>query len=106
MPRRSRSAPASRPNPNLTPLLDMVLQLITFFMMLVHFGTRIEGATLAVRLPVAPAALPSGDLTLDRLVVAVDRRGRLLVDGVARSGASAATWWSEQAKRRREGRKD
>ena len=32
-------------NPNLTPLLDVVLQLITFFMMLVHFGTRLEGST-------------------------------------------------------------
>ena len=30
-------------NPNLTPLLDVVLQLITFFMMLVHFGTQAGG---------------------------------------------------------------
>ena len=31
---------------NLTPLLDVVLQLITFFMMLIHFGTKIEGAAI------------------------------------------------------------
>ena len=60
---------------NLTPLLDVVLQLITFFMMLIHFGTRLEGATTAIRLPTAPAALPGADLGLDRLVVAVDATG-------------------------------
>jgi biopolymer transport protein ExbD len=106
MRRRVRGSAPDHFELNLTPLLDIILQLITFFMMLVHFGTRIEGATLAVRLPVAPAALPSGDLTLDRLVVAVDRQGRLLVDGEARSGASAASWWHQQANKRREGRKD
>ena len=67
MPRRRRTATSSVLNPNLTPLLDVVLQLITFFMMLVHFGTRLEGATKAVRLPVAPAAFPGSDLTFDRL---------------------------------------
>jgi len=90
---------------NLTPLLDVVLQLIAFFMMLVHFGSRIEGEETSVRLPVAAAALPSGDLGLDRLVVAVDREGRLLVDGEARSGASASAWWSERAAKRQEGRR-
>ena len=38
-------AASSVANPNLTPLLDVVLQLITFFMMLVHFGSRLEGST-------------------------------------------------------------
>jgi biopolymer transport protein ExbD len=80
---RRRTATSSVLSPNLTPLLDVVLQLITFFMMLVHFGTRLEGATKAVRLPVAPAALPGSDLTFDRLGVAMDAQGRLLVDGRA-----------------------
>jgi biopolymer transport protein ExbD len=90
-------------NPNLTPLLDIVLQLITFFMMLIHFGSRLEGATKSVRLPVAPAALPGGDLAMDRLVVLVDSQGRLLVDGGALEGKAAEAWWAEQARRRREG---
>lgn len=90
-------------DPNLTPLLDVVLQLITFFMMLIHFGTQIEGATPDVRLPSAPAALPSGDMGLDRLTVAVDRHGRLLIDGVARDDEAADAWWAEEARRRREG---
>ena len=83
MSRRTRHASSNVLNPNLTALLDVVLQLITFFMMLVHFGTRLEGATKAVRLPLAPAALPGTDLTFDRLAVAMNAQGRLLVKGQA-----------------------
>jgi biopolymer transport protein ExbD len=103
MPRRRRTASPLSANPNLTPLLDVVLQLITFFMMLVHFGTRLEGSTTAVRLPVAPAALPGSDLTIDRLAVVLDARGRLRVGGQVRDEAAAAAWWAEQAKARRAG---
>src|SRR5271156_5764494 len=100
---RRRTASSSVLNPNLTPLLDVVLQLITFFMMLVHFGTRLEGATKAVRLPVAPAALPGSDLTIDRLVVAMNARGQLLVEGRALDEEAASAWWADQAKIRRAG---
>ena len=86
---------------NLTPLLDVVLQLITFFMVLVYFGTRIEGAFPSVRLPIAAAALTNGDLGLDRLVIGVDRAGRLLVEGAAREKIAAEQWWIQQAKQRR-----
>jgi biopolymer transport protein ExbD len=103
MPRKGSGQEPGGLNPNLTPLLDVVLQLITFFMMLIHFGTKLEGATKAVRLPVAPAALPGSDLSLDRLVVPVDARGRLLVEGKALEGKAAEAWWSEQAGRRRSG---
>jgi biopolymer transport protein ExbD len=103
MPRRSRRASPSGANPNLTPLLDVVLQLITFFMMLVHFGTRLEGSTKAVRLPVAPAALPGSDLTFDRLAVVLDAQGRLRTGGRALDETAAAAWWAEQAKTRRAG---
>jgi len=87
----------------LTPLLDVVLQLITFFMMLVHFGTRLDGATKAVRLPLAPAALPGSDLTFDRLGVAMDAQGRLLVEGRALEMQAQTAWWAAQAKARRAG---
>ena len=103
MPRRRRKKDDGAFNLNLTPLLDVVLQLITFFMMLIHFGTRIEGATRAVKLPVTPAALPGADLAIDRLTVAIDDRGRLLVEGEAREGSAAETWWAEQAEKRRGG---
>jgi biopolymer transport protein ExbD len=90
-------------SPNLTPLLDVVLQLITFFMMLVHFGTRLEGADRAVRLPVAPAALPGSDLTIDRLPVVIDRRGAIRVGNRVLASAEASAWWAEQANARRAG---
>lgn len=90
--------------PNLTPLLDVVLQLITFFMMLVHFGTRIEGATDLVRLPVAPAALPTTDMELDTLAIAVDVDGRLLVGSTAYNPDQAARWFRDQAAARRSAR--
>lgn len=101
--RRRRGGAPLKADPNLTPLLDIVLQLITFFMMLVHFATRIEGADAAVRLPVVPAALPAQGLAFDRLVVNVDREGYLL-DGRRRLGPVAAeAWWAEQARRTRAG---
>jgi biopolymer transport protein ExbD len=103
MPHRSRTASLSVLNPNLTPLLDVVLQLITFFLMLVHFGTRLEGATAEVRLPLAPAALPGTDLKFDRLAVAIDAQGRLLVGGRTLEEDAASAWWAEQAKSRRAG---
>jgi biopolymer transport protein ExbD len=90
-------------NPNLTPLLDVVLQLITFFMMLIHFGTKLEGATRDVRLPVTPAALPGADLTLERLTVAIDAKGRLLAEGKPLEANQAEAWWAAQAAERRGG---
>lgn len=102
MSHRGRRSLPDRCDPNLIPLLDVVLQLITFFMMLVHFGVRIEGATEAVRLPTAPAALPTADLGMDRLSVALDARSRLLVDDKALDPAAAAAWWQDAARTRRE----
>jgi biopolymer transport protein ExbD len=90
-------------SPNLTPLLDVVLQLITFFMMLVHFGSRLEGTDRMIRLPVAPVALPGSDLTIDRLPVSLDRRGGLRVKGRVLTGREASEWWVQQAGIRRAG---
>jgi len=100
---RKRMRASSTFELNLTPLLDVVLQLITFFMMLIHFGTKIEGASAAIRLPTTPAALPGGELGLDRLVVGVDARGRLIADGEALDASASTPWWLDQAKKRRAG---
>ncbi len=51
----------------------------------------------------APAALPGSDLAIDRMLVELDERGRLLVDGGAVEGKAAEAWWADQAKRRRSG---
>lgn len=100
MPRHAEAGDPARMEVNMTPLLDVVLQLITFFMMLVHLGVQIEASEIEVRLPLAPAALPGGVIADDRLVVAVGPDGALLVDGQALLGPGAAAWWASEARRR------
>src|SRR4051812_14246006 len=69
--------------PNLTPLLDVVFQLITFFMLVINFSN--ENYDQRVRLPVAGSARPveEGDKGVgeDRLVLNIDRQGHLLMNG-------------------------
>ncbi len=62
--------------PNLTPLLDMVLQLIMFFMICVSFVGR--ESDFELRLPVMQHACPP-DPSGDRLLLNVDRAGILHV---------------------------
>lgn len=101
--RRRRGGADGALNLNLTPLLDVVLQLITFFMMLIHFGNPVEGESESIRLPAAPAALPGGDLGLDRLVVSVDDRGRLVAADEVVDAKASGPWWADQARRRKAG---
>jgi biopolymer transport protein ExbD len=69
--------------PNLTPLLDVVFQLITFFMLVINFSN--ENYDARVRLPVAGSARPVDDgeqaAAEDRLVLNVDRQGHLIMSG-------------------------
>jgi biopolymer transport protein ExbD len=68
--------------PNLTPLLDVVFQLITFFMLVINFSS--ENYDQRVRLPVAESAVPAGEearASDDRLVLNVDKDGHLLISG-------------------------
>ena len=76
------SANALKAEPNLTPLLDVVFQLITFFMLVINFSN--ENYDQRVRLPVAGTARPVDDAEKaaeDRLVLNVDRKGQLLLNG-------------------------
>jgi biopolymer transport protein ExbD len=80
----SSSSSELRAEPNLTPLLDVVFQLITFFMLVINFST--ENYDKRVRLPVAESARPiEGQRAVgeDRLVLNVDREGHLLIGGEA-----------------------
>lgn len=66
--------------PNLTPILDMVFQLITFFMLVINF----KGASLdqTLQLPVLGSARPlewKGDY--EPLMLNVDNEGRVKVYG-------------------------
>ena len=67
--------------PNLTPMLDMVFQLVTFFMLVVNF----KGASLdqSLTLPVMGSARPlewKGEH--EPLILNVDLEGRVKVNGV------------------------
>ena len=70
-----------RAEPNLTPLLDVVFQLITFFMLVINFST--ENYDQRVRLPVAGSAKPieGSKAAEDWLVLNIDAKGRLLWQG-------------------------
>jgi biopolymer transport protein ExbD len=66
--------------PNLTPLLDMVFQLITFFMLVLNF--KGAEADMSLQLPVLGSARPvdtQGNESL--LVLNIDRQGKLKVYG-------------------------
>jgi biopolymer transport protein ExbD len=67
--------------PNLTPLLDVVFQLITFFMLVINFSN--DNYDQRVRLPVAGSARPldKGKVAEDRLVLNVNHDGRLILSG-------------------------
>ncbi len=61
--------------PNLTPLLDVVFQLITFFMLMINFSS--DNYDRRVTLPVAGSARPVEDdqqVAEDRLVLNIDSR--------------------------------
>jgi biopolymer transport protein ExbD len=73
----------TRAEPNLVPILDMVFQLITFFMLVVNF----KGAETdqSLELPVLGSARPvdtKGDENL--LVLNIDAQGRLKVYGATK----------------------
>ena len=85
--------------PNLTPLLDVVFQLITFFMLVINFSN--ENYDQRIRLPVAGSARPIEDrdkaAVEDRLVLNVDRRGHLLINGEVLSQTKAIAEIKHQA---------
>jgi biopolymer transport protein ExbD len=70
--------------PNLTPILDMVFQLITFFMLVINFKSA--ELDLSLSLPVVGSARPvetHGQRGL--LVLNIDKEGNLRVYGAAKS---------------------
>jgi biopolymer transport protein ExbD len=70
-----------RAEPNLTPILDMVFQLITFFMLVVNFKSA--SLDLSLKLPVVGSARPVESRGEDLLVLNINRQGVLRVYGQA-----------------------
>ncbi len=70
---------SDRAEPNLTPILDMVFQLITFFMLVINF--KAASVDLNLELPVIGSAMPSESEDSDVMVLNIDKDGRLRVYG-------------------------
>jgi biopolymer transport protein ExbD len=70
---------ADTAEPNLTPILDMVFQLITFFMLVINF--QAAALDMSLKLPVVGSARPVEAQTEDLMVLNVNNRGQLRVGG-------------------------
>jgi biopolymer transport protein ExbD len=64
-------------DPNLTPLLDLVLQLIMFFMITVNF-VRVDQFDDAIKLPVATSATTMDASAEDWVFLNLDSTGKLV----------------------------
>lgn len=70
--------------PNLTPMLDMVFQLITFFMLVINFKSA--SMDLNMKLPVMGSARPVETKGQeDLLVLNINREGAFTIYGVVRT---------------------
>jgi biopolymer transport protein ExbD len=74
------SSEGSKAEPNLVPLLDVVLQLIMFFMLTVNF-VRTDQINEAIVLPVAQSAVPLDKTVREVLFINMDREGKLILSG-------------------------
>ena len=74
---------AANAEPDLTPMLDMVFQLVTFFMLVINFKSA--SLDLSLKLPVVGSARPvkSGS-EKDLLILNVNQEGELNVYGVTK----------------------
>jgi len=73
----SASAGAEGTDPNLTPLLDVVLQLIMFFMITVNF-VRVDQFSDEIVLPVAQNATPLDNTAEEFLFLNLNKEGKLV----------------------------
>src|SRR5262249_55375064 len=65
--------------PNLTPILDMVFQLITFFMLVINFQSA--ALDMSLKLPVVGSARPVEGQSEELMVLNVNNKGQLRVTG-------------------------
>jgi biopolymer transport protein ExbD len=72
--------------PNLTPLLDMVLQLVMFFVMVANFS--MEQANADVKLPDAMSGKPTEKTDAEVLYLNLNDKGEILIVGHEPLGAT------------------
>lgn len=73
----------SHAEPNLTPILDMVFQLITFFMLVINFQSA--SLDMSLKLPIVGSARPVETQSEDLLVLNVNLKGQVIVYGGVRN---------------------
>ena len=73
---------AASAEPNLTPMLDMVFQLITFFMLVTNF--KAASLDLSLQLPVVGSARSVDSAGVDLLILNIDKAGKLNIYGIPR----------------------
>ena len=79
---------AANAEPNLTPMLDMVFQLVTFFMLVINFKTA--SMDLNLKLPVVGSArMVDTGQTKELVVLNIDSGGNLRVFGEAKPDIEA-----------------
>lgn len=80
----SASSSSDTVEPNLTPILDMVFQLITFFMLVINFkGAALD---LTLQLPVLGSARPLDTRGVENLLyLNIDSQGQLKLYGVVKN---------------------
>ena len=62
---------------NLTPLLDLILQLIMFFMITINF-VRVDQFDVSIELPTASQAVPIDDKAEEWIFLNLDKTGKLV----------------------------
>ena len=70
---------AENAEPNLTPMLDMVFQLVTFFMLVINF--QAASLDMSLNLPVIGSARPADKGAEDLLVLNVNKAGKVMMYG-------------------------
>ena len=75
----SASVSADNAEPNLTPMLDMVFQLVTFFMLVINF--QAASLDMSLKLPVIGSARPAEKGAEDLLVLNVNKAGKVMMYG-------------------------
>jgi biopolymer transport protein ExbD len=70
---------ADTAEPNLTPMLDMVFQLVTFFMMVINF--QAASLDMSLKLPVIGSARPADKGAENLLVLNVNKAGNVMMYG-------------------------
>ena len=88
------SAPGVSAGPNLTPLLDVVLQLLMFFIICTNF--KMEEVSTEIKLPKAHSARPVDKSDVDVLFVNMDHEGKVLVLGREPMERLSARVWLRQ----------